>query len=225
MRGLGSGDFEPAPLYQVGIGCLHAPFSVRHLGPTCQRSAEAPSKHEDTVMEHFATSAGAGLTALSCISSAGAQAPVSGTPSSPFPFAAPHEVQTIAVEPVGPSTTTGPSAACPWNAWGRAPRAVSWFPNRVLSPVGRLLGLRKLARRGLRCLAHRARPFPLRLRTRSKPSMVGNAGPYTTTGLRNVSPWSASSNLRAAPGSLAATQQSPGCQQAVLWADISGGHL
>ncbi|WP_147707390.1 hypothetical protein [Microvirga massiliensis] len=31
VRGLGSGDFEPAPLYQVGIGCLHAPFSVRHL--------------------------------------------------------------------------------------------------------------------------------------------------------------------------------------------------
>jgi hypothetical protein len=46
-------------------------------------------------MKHFAIFAGAGLMALSSIGSAGAQPPVSGTPSSPFPFAAPHEVQTI----------------------------------------------------------------------------------------------------------------------------------
>ena len=45
-------------------------------------------------MKKFAIFAGAGLMALGTIGTASAQ-PYSGTPNSPFPHAAPHEIRVI----------------------------------------------------------------------------------------------------------------------------------
>ncbi|WP_046862043.1 hypothetical protein [Microvirga massiliensis] len=45
-------------------------------------------------MKFLAVFAGAGLMALGTVGAAGAQ-PLSGTPNSPFPYAAPHEIQMI----------------------------------------------------------------------------------------------------------------------------------
>lgn len=46
-------------------------------------------------MKTFAVLAGAGLMALGFAGAVQAQAPASGTAASPFPYAAPHEVETV----------------------------------------------------------------------------------------------------------------------------------
>jgi hypothetical protein len=77
-------------------------------------------------MKKFAIFAGAGLMALGAIGTAAAQ-PYSGTPNSPFPHAAPHEVTVINGVPcrtvLHPDNNTRVPVACATPMAGMAPVA------------------------------------------------------------------------------------------------------
>jgi hypothetical protein len=81
---------------------------------------------QETSMKKFAIFAGAGLMALGTIGAASAQ-PASGTPNSPFPYAAPHEITTINGVPcrtvLHPDNNTRVPVACASPMAGMTPVA------------------------------------------------------------------------------------------------------
>jgi hypothetical protein len=100
-------------------------------------------------MKRIALIAGAGLMALGGIGSAVAQ-PASGTPSSPFPYAAPHEIRWVNGVPcrtvLMPNTNTRVPVACAGPVAGVA-GPMAPIPGDVVStgsiapaPVGPMMG-------------------------------------------------------------------------------------